>query len=204
MFEIISTYVAAALTLCIFSFLYRDNPFYRFAEYLLVGVSMGYSIPLSYYKLLIPYLYQPIFLEHKYWYILPALIGTGYLFRFSRKYSWLSRYPMVFGLAMTGLGVPLGMHASVLVQMRSAMRPIEGFTADGLNTFLIFIGTVSVLTYFFFSKPHKGLYGKFSRMGIWYMMIGFGASFGYTVMARMSLLIGRIQFLINDVLHLID
>jgi len=34
-------------------------------------------------------------------------------------------------------------------------------------------------------------------------MIGFGASFGMTVMARISLLIGRIQFLVNDVLGLL-
>ena len=43
MFETISNTVAALLTLSIFSFLYKDNPFYRFAEALLVGVSMGYA-----------------------------------------------------------------------------------------------------------------------------------------------------------------
>jgi hypothetical protein len=57
--------------------------------------------------------------------------------------------------------------------------------------------------YFYFSKEHKGLYGKFSNVGVWFMMIGFGASFGYTVMARLSLLIGRLQFLLGDVMGLI-
>ena len=33
---------AALLTLFIFSFLYKDNPFYKFAEHLFVGVSAGY------------------------------------------------------------------------------------------------------------------------------------------------------------------
>jgi hypothetical protein len=42
------------------------------------------------------------------------------------------------------------------------------------------------------------MYKKFCNIGIWFMMIGFGASFGYTVMARISLLIGRIQFLMTD------
>jgi hypothetical protein len=65
---------------------------------------------------------------------------------------------------------------------------------------LIWIGTLTILLYFFFSKAHTGLYGKAVKIGIWYMMIGFGASFGYTVMARISLLIGRIQFLVIDVL----
>jgi hypothetical protein len=33
-------------------------------------------------------------------------------------------------------------------------------------------------------------------------MVAFGAAFGYTVMARISLLIGRMQFLLGDWLHL--
>ena len=35
-------WVGALLTLMILSFLYRDNPFYRFAESLFVGVSAAY------------------------------------------------------------------------------------------------------------------------------------------------------------------
>ncbi|HOU72713.1 MAG TPA: hypothetical protein PLB85_04955, partial [Candidatus Syntrophosphaera sp.] len=74
------------------------------------------------------------------------------------------------------------------------MVPIEN-----VNLALIFIGTIAVLLYFFFSKAHTGVYGKFVSIGKWFMMVGFGASFGLTVMARISLLIGRIQFLVNDV-----
>jgi uncharacterized membrane protein len=96
-----------------------------------------------------------------------------------------------------GLGVPLGIHAGILVQMRQAMVPVEN-----INLFLILLGTIAVLLYFFFSKAHTGAYGKFVGIGKWYMMIGFGASFGMTVMARISLLIGRIQFLVIDVLGL--
>jgi hypothetical protein len=34
-------------------------------------------------------------------------------------------------------------------------------------------------------------------------MVTFGAAFGLTVMSRMSLLIGRIDFLLRDWLHLL-
>lgn len=198
MLEFISNLVAAILTLFIFSFLYKDNPFYRFAEHLLVGVSMGYAIPLVYINAFLPFVYRPIFLEGNFWLIIPSIIGILYTFRFTKNLSWLSRYPIVFGMGIVGMGVPMSMHSSVLVQMRNAMLPI-----DSINSALIFIGTVSILLYFFFSKPHKGLYGKFTNVGIWFMMVGFGASFGYTVMARISLLIGRIQFLLGDFLGLI-
>ena len=61
-----------------------------------------------------------------------------------------------------------------------------------------------MLIYFFFSLEHKGVIGGISKIGVWFLMIAFGASFGFTVMARMSLLIGRIQFLIRDWLGIIQ
>ena len=42
-------WIAALLTLCVFSFLYKDNPLYKFAEHLFVGVSAGYYIALNYW-----------------------------------------------------------------------------------------------------------------------------------------------------------
>jgi hypothetical protein len=63
---------------------------------------------------------------------------------------------------------------------------------------VLFIGALSVLVYFFFSLEHRGFVGGVSRVGIYTLMIAFGASFGYTIMARVSLLIGRMQFLMFD------
>ncbi len=59
------------------------------------------------------------------------------------------------------------------------------------------MGVVSALVYFYFSKEHKGVLGSTARLGIWFLMVSFGAAFGYTVMARISLLIGRMEFLID-------
>ncbi|MBW6513302.1 MAG: hypothetical protein K0B87_00890 [Candidatus Syntrophosphaera sp.] len=193
-FELFSNLVGAFFTLCIFSFLYKDNPFYQMSEQLLVGISLGYSLVLTYERVFIPYFYQPIFLRHEWILIIPSIIGMFYLLRFTRKLSWLSRYPIAFSMMAVGASVALAMHNIILVQMRQAMVPIEN-----VNLALIFLGTIAVLLYFFFSKAHTGLYGKFVDVGKWYMMVGFGASFGLTVMARISLLIGRIQFLVNDV-----
>ncbi|MEA3474987.1 MAG: hypothetical protein U9R23_00850 [Candidatus Cloacimonadota bacterium] len=198
MTEIIGIWIAAFLTLCMFSFLYKDNPFYKFAEHLFVGVTMGYAIPLTWNSVFIPYTYEPLFLKKEYILIIPFIIGMMYWFRFSGKLSWLSRYPIAFGMGIVGMSVPMSMHANVLVQMRSMMLPL-----NNINIILIFIGTVSILCYFFFSKAHTGAYGKFTSIGIGFMMIGFGASFGYTVMARISLLIGRIEFLLEEWLHLL-
>jgi hypothetical protein len=66
---------------------------------------------------------------------------------------------------------------------------------SGLANLLIFIGVISGLIYFFFSKAHTGAIGGVAKLGIWTLMIGFGASFGFTVMARISLFINRLQYL---------
>ncbi|OPX25397.1 MAG: hypothetical protein B1H05_03925, partial [Candidatus Cloacimonas sp. 4484_140] len=85
MTETIGIWIAAFLTLCMFSFLYKDNPFYKFAEHLFVGVSMGYYIPYTYYNAFLPYAYEPLFLKKEYILIIPFIIGFLYWFRFSSK-----------------------------------------------------------------------------------------------------------------------
>jgi hypothetical protein len=57
--------------------------------------------------------------------------------------------------------------------------------------------------YFYFSKKHEGALGVSAKIGIYFLMVSFGAAFGYTAMARISLLIGRLQFLLGDWLGII-
>jgi hypothetical protein len=73
-----------------------------------------------------------------------------------------------------------------------------------VTNWVIFVGVFTGLIYFFFSKEHRGAFGLGSRVGIWVLMITFGASFGYTVMGRISLLVGRLTFLFEDWLGLKD
>src|SRR5437867_7090525 len=56
----LSVWIAALLTLFAFSFLYKDNPFYRFAEHLFVGVSAGYYIILNFWTVIVPNLWEPL------------------------------------------------------------------------------------------------------------------------------------------------
>ena len=63
------------------------------------------------------------------------------------------------------------------------------------NNVLIVLGVAASLSYFFFSWESKGVLAVPSKIGRIVMMITFGAAFGNTVMGRMSLLIGRLQYL---------
>ena len=86
-----------------------------------------------------------------------------------------------------------------------ALRGAGGFDFWGSLRSLFLVGGVLVgLVYFFFSIEHKGIVGKTARVGIWVLMITFGAGFGYTVMGRVALLAIRLEFLFDDWLWIVD
>ena len=211
------TTFAAFVTLATFSFLYKDNPFYKIAEHLVVGVSTGYFTIILWHNGLVPNLFQRLedgswyllWLDSsKPWYIIPAILGVLMWTRFSKKYSWVSRWPIAMYIGIsTGIAIPVEMSARVNKQLYATMSQFDWVNffghgsfnlldvTSGLSQLIIFAGAISALIYFFFSKAHTGLFGGVATFGIWILMIGFGASFGFTVMARISLFINRMQFI---------
>lgn len=193
--EYLWTTTGVLLTLCTFSFLYKDNPFYKVAEHLVVGVSAGYFVILLYFTGVVPKLITPL-ANGRWWYIIPGLLGVLMWFRFSRKLSWVSRYPIAFYIGIaTGVAIPVEMKNRINSQLFDTLKA-PAFSSGwfvGVCDILIIVGVICSLFYFFFSKEHKGAFGGLAKLGIYTLMIGFGSSFGYTVMARISLFIQRVQ-----------
>lgn len=72
-------------------------------------------------------------------------------------------------------------------------------TSDYFDNWVFVLTMLTVMTYFFFSFRQDGKVIKVSsKVGRWMLMIGFGAFFGNTVMTRMSYLLDRLMFLIDD------
>lgn len=189
--------VTAFFTLALYSFLYKDNPVYRLAEHVFAGLSAGYYAGLIFQSVLVQQLWVPLWGGNA-WLVMPALLGLLTFARLSHKWSWLSRVALAFVIgANSGILIMQQLHGLVLPQVSQTF--IDVTTLKGA---LMVVGVVSTLIYFYFSKPHKGVLGGVATVGIWFIMISFGAQFGYTVMARVSLLIGRVQFLVIDWLHL--
>ena len=257
---------AAAMTLAIYSFLYKDNPFFRAAENLFVGLALGITVYINWYNFFKPEVYDRFVYRafsakaeiypDDYWLLLPCALGVMMLTRISGRFSWISRYPLAFLVGYwSGYTLQPSISSMILRQTHATMGPVEmsgvvwlcfalvacvllgcailstrpdklGLAAkivgiglavgyvlgqgneqfadatQGVDTLLLMLGVVCVLIYFFFSAEHKGVLGGASKIGIWFLMVSFGASFGYTVMARESLLIGRIQFLLFEWLKL--
>lgn len=195
--------IAALTTLAIFSFLLGDNPVYKFAERLWVGVTTGYFTMLVFHTSFVDKVWDPLVHQHLWRYILPAVLGILMWFRLSPKLGWLSRFGIAFYIGIgTGVAIPLGFKAGIFLQAEGTIRPLHASVA-GINYILLLVGFLCSMAYFFFSRPHSGALGAISKLGIYTLMIGFGAGFGLTVMGRVALLVQRVIFLRDYVLHVV-
>lgn len=202
---VVGAWVATGLSLCMYSFLYKDNPYFKLGEHIFVGVSLGYILTITYYEVMVKKLYVPVVEQGQWWLLVPALLGLLMLTRFLPPIAWLSRIAFAFILGVSsGVAIPRQISSFILQQVQGTIKPVvmvgDGgsvwLSAADLNTLLILVGVVSVLVYFFFSLEHTGAVRHVARLGIYFLMVSFGAAFGYTVMARMSLLIGRVDELL--------
>jgi len=198
--EIFQLWLVAFVTLALFSFMYRDNPIYRVVEHVFAGLTAGYQVGLIYDTVIL----QSVLYKMQggeWWKVIPLLLGLLMFTRFFRNLSWVSRTSLAFVMGVTaGIFLTSQLHGMVLPQMADTMLPLwngDGFVAVALSLVVV-VGVLSTLIYFYFSKPHTGALGVTAKVGIWFIMISFGAHFGFTVMGRVSLLIGRVQFLIED------
>ncbi len=213
--NVLWTWIAAGLTLAIFSFLYKDNPFYKFAEHIYVGSSAAFWFIYLWYFDIKPKLLDAWAMNtgfEKYILIVPAILSVMMLTRFIPQIAWISRWAIAFTVGMgAGLGITGALQGFLVPQVQATMlplwEPVSSSTlynlGHSLNNLLLVLGTITAIFYFYFSREHKGGLGVLSKIGITFIMVAFGASFGYTIMARVSLLIGRIYFLFHDWLHLV-
>jgi len=223
---ILNILVGGIATLAIFSFLIKENSFYRFFEHLYIGIAAGFGIILPIKNFLWPKILEPMmgmdivqFPDGTYsqeynplllLYVAPILFGLLFYTIYSTRFSWMAK--LVIGLLLGASGGMAfeGFFNYVIPQLEGSFKPLivfDGASIDLMQSFnnALFVFTLlSVMYYFFFSfqltpgkKISRVLVGV-SASGRWLMMVCFGAYFGSTVMARMALLVERLQFLLTD------
>ena len=200
----LGAWIAALLTLAALSFLYKDNPFFRFAESLFAGVSLGYYVGIVLNQTLEPNLFEPMRQDFgQNWDLLvPGLLGLMLYVRYVPRVAWVSRFALsIYITYYIGLDFTRRIHGEVLPQIGRAMLPLARFDLPTLYSAVFVVGVYSVLIYFFFSREQNAVTRPIARLGVWFLMISFGAAFGFTVMGRVALLIGRLNFLLQGWLY---
>ena len=138
--------------------------------------------------------------------IIPFILSALLFSRLYSKISWLSRWALALLIGIFSGAAIIGFASGDLIlQINANLLPLKTNSfLTTFNNFILTFGLITCLLYFFFSKEHKGGFGFVTKLGIYFLMISFGASFGYTVMSRMSLLIGRVYFIFGQWLGIIQ
>ncbi|MCB0825990.1 MAG: hypothetical protein KDC26_07350 [Armatimonadetes bacterium] len=220
--------LAVFATFGLYSVLYRETRFYRFFEHIYLGLAAGYTLVATWKDTLYTEWWIKMLgktdvsadgvatvASNGFWiYSILAPIGLmGYMV-FSKKHNWMSKIPI--GII---LGIWSGQQLEVWwntygPQIYSSALPVipttwsfvpaqpvagELYASQALTNAIFIFTLISAFSYFLFSFELKGKFlTGLNTMGRWMLMIGFGAIFGSTVMARFALVIDRMSYIWNE------
>lgn len=211
--------ISMALTLMVFSYILGDNPLFKLAEHIFVGVSVAYVLLVAWHLVLVPFFFSgdgntTTWLLVK---LPPALLCLLLIFKVRPNQSEVTNILGSITLAfLVGLGAALAIEGALFGTLFPQVDATAGVnlsldidTPDGLNNLLsnivVVIGTVGTLFYFTFAYRPRGFLGGiregfvnfWAGMGRWVILITLGALFTNTVSARVALLLSRIRFLVD-------
>lgn len=199
----IGLWVAALLTLMVYSFLIADNPLFRLAEHLLVGTALGYATVVVVEQVLLPSVVQVVFPPRGDWLAslvtaLGLLLGLLLCFWLARPTRWLASWPLAIvlgvGAALTVGGSLIG---TLIPQVGATFLPLAG--ASWLNNLVTVVVVLAALGYFFFAvrrdRPLGRVIQAVSRFGRWCLMVALGSFLGTRAISLLSALVERFQFL---------
>ncbi len=194
---------AFVCTMFVYLHLYwKYNPFYRLVEAIGIGSTMGNFIVQA-YKNITDNAIGPL-LEGEVLYIVPIALGLLVFGQLTKRYMWLAR----FGIA-TIIGVAVGVNVygtagSDIISNLGSIVSMNFATTDGLQMFSNIVSVVfflSTISYFIFTREqtggYLGIWGKFTKIGRYAMMVCFGASFGGIIWFRQSLFQDRIVYILE-------
>lgn len=195
--------IGALLTLAYFSFLIKENRFFRFAEASVIGTAGGNLVVVA-ITTLRGSLFEPL-IHGKYLYIIPLILGILLFTRYYKKYAYLTRYPVALIL---GVGVALGIRGTIDATIVGQTRGVimlgfpTGNVFTTVNNFLMIIATLTTLCVFFFTFRTGTKFLYVQRIGRLFIMVAIGGILASQMFGQFSILIARIKFLLLEWLKL--
>ena len=211
--NLITGIVSFLLTLMILSYLIGDNPAFRVAVYIFVGVSAGYAAAVAWWQVLYPKLVVPLATGNVFQRLLPLValvLGILLLMKLSPRTAWLGNGSIAF-LVGVGAAVAVGgaVMGTLIPQTQATYKVFDLSSVDPKlwleRVFfgaLMLIGTITTLVYFHFGakstpdgpQPNR-VVAILGRIGQVFIAITLGVLFAGVFAASMTALIERINFL---------
>jgi len=209
--DLVAGLLSFLLTIMVLSYLIGDNPFFRFAIYLFVGVSAGYAAAVTWYQVLWPELFRPIIFgntNERLFAILPLLLGILLLMKLSPRTARLGNPAMAY-LVGAGAAIAVGgaVIGTIFPQTIATINLFDLRTNSGVverlfEGSIILVGTLTTLVYFHFGAKATSIGPKRGKIvdilgwiGQVFIAITFGALFAGAYAAAMTALIERLNFL---------
>jgi hypothetical protein len=198
--------IAVILTFMVLSRIVGDNPLFRVAQYLFVGVSLGLAFVVAYHQVLRPAVGALVRAEPGAVaiYGVPLLLGLLLVPRITRRqeWSWLANIPLalVFGVG-AALAVGGAIAGTLAPQILDTARPLSGGPAQVAGVVVLALGTVVTLGAFYYTVPREQgagrLVGLAALVGHWLLMIAFGFFFADALRSYLTALTERLSFLLD-------
>lgn len=217
--ELISAFVGLILTLMVFSYLIGDNPLFRIAVYLFIGVASGYAATVVWHYVLIPRLSQSLAAFNLLSFV-PLILGLTLLAKLSPRIAWIGNFAMA---VLVGVGAATAVGGAVIgTLMPQAQAAIDGFdilsAGSGfeavsrlLEGAIMLGGTVFTLASFHFSAgraadgtPRRNrIIEGIAWIGRIFIAITFGVLFAGVYMSALTAMIERLSTVINFLRQLV-
>jgi hypothetical protein len=229
--QVIGPILAALLTIMMLSYIIGDNPFFRLACYIFIGVASGYAGAIAWHQVLWPGLGDPIVQNGLATFTDPGLIVTVLiplvlialmLFKLSAATAPYGTLPLALmvgigagvlvGGAITGTLLPQSLAAMTTLDPR-ATAPQTGETGVErvINVIILLVGTLLTLMYFRFTATRSPsgetrrtrLMSVIAGGGGFFIALTFGVMYAGAVAASVIVLSERVQFLAEVVVNLL-
>ncbi len=181
----ISNWITAVLVLTLFSLLYKENRWFSYAEHIYVGIAGGHVLNTGLNQ--IQNMAVKRLAAGDLIVLVPVVLGLMLYFQLSKKYAWVAKIPMSLLIA---LGIGVAVRSSVQADIVNQIRATGSLSIWTLNGFVIIVGVVSGVLFFFFSKTSNKQAQQFltinSKLARMVLMVSFGAGLGNTFLTRVS------------------
>lgn len=206
--ETLQIWIGAMFTVFIYTFAIRDNKLYRFTGALMVGSAAGFAT-VSAINNIRNIAFTPLMKGQSLW-IIPIILGLTLFFRFTREYSWVNRYGLSVIVSIgTALTMTTVVNSQILAQIKSSFlypyttdaNLIAGSVKTPFNNIIVIVIVITSVLFFVFSggtNVHRSKsFGYIRTIGLYSMMIAFGATFGNTMMSRIAEMSARMFYVLS-------